>query len=699
VLLCGGVLLLPYAPWLCWLTPIIGAMLTPLFTIAPRKIKKYAPVAFVAAGLVFSVSLIPDALTGNMVDYQIPWTSSLGVNLGVLVDPLSVLMSNIVNCVGLLVTIFSLEYMRGEPGLTRYWFFTQLFIGGLSLVVMADNLLLLYIGWEIVGVCCCAMVTFWYKDSQKAHYGLKTFMILRVGDVLLLASILIMYTYSHTFDFASLQNDISWIRDLSTSGLLLVTALMFFGGAIAKSAQFPLHVWLPDAMPSTPASFNAITEVLAGVYLVARTLPMFHSALGNCGELALFFLAVAWVGVFTALLGASMAVVQRNLIRVLAYSIISQYALMIVGLGVGGLMINPAVGYLAGNLHLMADAIISGLLFLSAAAILHTVHSEDMFDMGGLKARMPITFKCMIIGALATIGIPPLSGFWSEESIYNATLKLAQEANNQGNFNLMLSAYGLYILLLITAAVTTFYILRMIGLVFGQKSKHIEKLEKEGKPIKEVSPLMWIPMGIVALATIIMGVLAPFIIGGFHEFFSPLLHQGITPNSIIDVITKTFLSPTFGITCAALAVGGYPAYQMYIAHRVNPDNVTSKHLHLKKIHTFLRNRCYINTLYYKIADETKLLSKVVHKRLELGSIDAFNYAVAGFFKRISKAAHKKLELGGIDALNYLIAQNTVKFCQTFRKTHTGVLSWNMVWVMLGITLLSILLFVFGGHIP
>ena len=665
-------MLLPYAPWLCWLSPIIGAVITPLFTLAPCKLRKYAPVAFVASSVVFSLSLIPDTLMGNMVNYQIPWTSSLNANLGVLVDPLSVLMSNIINCIGLLVTIFSLEYMQGEPGLTRYWFFTQLFIGGLSLVVMADNLLLLFIGWEIVGICCCAMVTFWYKDSQKAHYGLKTFLILRVGDVLLLASILIIYAYSHTFNFAGLQNNIGWIRDLSISGLLLVTTLMFFGGALAKSAQFPLHVWLPDAMPGTPASFNAITEVLAGVYLVARTLPIFHSALGACGEIALFFLAVAWIGAFTALLGASMAVVQRNLIRVLAYSIISQYALMIVGLGVGGLMANPAVGYLAGNLHLMADAIISGLLFLSAAAILHTVHSEDMFDMGGLKARMPITFKCMAIGALATIGIPPLSGFWSEESIYSATLDLAQEASNQGSFNLMLSAYGLYILLMITATVTTFYILRMMGLVFGQKSKHIEKLEHGGRPIKEVSPIMWVPMAIVALTTIIMGVLAPFIITGFHEFFSPLLNQGITPYSIVDVIKKMFLSPTFGMTCAALAIGGYPAYQMYITQRVNPDNVTNKHLYLKKIHTFFQNRCYIDTLYYKIVDKTKALSKIMHKHLELGGIDAFNY---------------------------LIAQNTVKFCQAFRKTHTGVLSWSMIGVMLGIPLLLILLFVFGGHIP
>jgi len=183
---------------------------------------------------------------------------------------------------------------------------------------------------------------------------------------------------------------------------------------------------------------------------------------------------------------------------------------------------------------------------------------------------------------------------------------------------------------------------------------------------------MWVPMAIVALTTIIMGVLAPFIITGFHEFFSPLLNQCINHYSIVDVIKKTFLSPTFGMTCAALAIGGYPAYQMYITRRVNPGNVSDKHPYLKEIHTFFQNRCYIDTLYYEIADKTKALSKVMHKHLELGGIDAFNY---------------------------LIAQNAMKFCQAFRKTHTGILSWSMIGVMLGIPLLLILLFVLGGYIP
>jgi len=676
-------LLLPYAPWLCWLIPVIGAVFTPIFARINPKLRNYAPVAFVAVAVVFSFSMIPDVFTGKAVnwvsgktlgdipyDWQTPWIGSLGINLGVLVDPLSVLMTSVVCSIGLLILIFSLGYMRGDPGLTRYWFLTQLFIGGLSMVVMAGNLLQLYIGWEIIGVCCYALVSFWYRDPQNARYGLKTFLVLRVGDVFLLASILIMYFYSETFNFG----DINLVK-LSESGLLLITALMLFAGAISKSAQFPLHVWLPDALPASPASFNAITEVLAGVFLVARVLPMFHDALvfEGCGELTLFFLAVAWIGTLTALLGASMAMVQRNIVKVLSYSIISQYAYMMVGLGVGGLMTDRTAGYLAGNLHLMVDAIISGLLFLSAAAILHRVQSQDMFKMGGLKTRMPITFICMAIGALATIGIPPLSGFWSEESIYSAILKLAQEAGNQGRFTLMLSAYGLYILLMITAAITAFYILRMMGMVFGgKKSKHIEKLEDEGAPVKEVSPIMWVPMGVAALSTVVIGVLAPFFITGFHEFFSPLLGRGMAHESFIDILREAFLSPSFGMTCVALVIGGYSAYRLYITRQADPVKLTEDHPFLRNIHKFLWNRCYIDALYNKIADGTKELSRVACKHVEIGVFDAFNYFVAECIE---------------------------KFYQAFRKMQTGVLSWNMILVMLGATLLLILMLLSGWFAP
>jgi NADH-quinone oxidoreductase subunit L len=692
---------------------VVGAVFTPIFAKINPKLKNYAPVVFAAASVVFSFSMIPDVFTGTVVDWasgktlgpipydwQTPWVGSLGINLGVIVDPLSVLMTSLVCSIGLLVLTFSIGYMRGDPGLTRYWFLTQLFIGGLSMVVMSSNLLQLYIGWEVVGVSCYALVSFWYRNPQNARYGLKTFLVLRVGDVLLLASILTMYFYSGTFNFLALKQSNRWIMELSRSGLLLTTAIMFFAGAVSKSAQFPLHVWLPDALPSSPASFNAITEVLAGVFLVARALPMFHEALvGGCEELILFFLVVAWTGAFTALLGASMAMVQRNIVKVLSYSIISQYAYMMASLGVGGLMTNRTAGYLAANLHLMVDAVVSGLLFLSAAAIIHRVQSQDMFDMGGLRTHMPITFKCMAVGALATIGIPPLSGFWSEESIYAATLEHAQEASQQGNFNLMLSAYGLYILLIITAAITTFYVLRMMGMVFGRKkSRHLKKLEREGKPVKEVTPIMWVPMGVAALATVIIGVLAPFFITEFHKFFSPLIGQNMIHEGSIDVLRAAFLTPSFGVTCVALAIGGYPAYRLYITSKTDPTRITEEHQFLRSIHKFLWNRCFLNSFSHAVASLFRIASEIMYKSLEHG-IDAFNFAAASFFRRLSNIMYKNPELKGIDALNYFLARLITSFCQRFRKTHTGVLDYNMLAAFIGAVLVIALLILFGGLIP
>jgi NADH:ubiquinone oxidoreductase subunit 5 (subunit L)/multisubunit Na+/H+ antiporter MnhA subunit len=265
-----------------------------------------------------------------------------------------------------------------------------------------------------------------------------------------------------------------------------------------------------------------------------------------------------------------------------------------------------------------------------------------------------------------------LSGFWSEESIYSATLGLAQEFGEQGSFMLMLSVYGLYLVMIATAAVTTFYVIRMMGVVFGRKSKHIEKLEGEESPIEEVSPIMWVPMGIAAVATVVIGVLAPFVITGFHEFLPPLLNQSVVQEGFIDILIKAFVSPGFGVTCIALAIGAYPAYQLYVACKVDPAKLTKEHAFLKKIHHFLWNRCHF---------------------------DSLNYAVAGFFRRLSSVMYEYPELRGIDALNYFIAHRVTSFARRFRKTHTGVLSYNMLTAFVGVIILIVLLLLFGGIIP
>ncbi len=675
-----------------------------MFKKGQSRFRDYLAVASVGIGTLFSFSMIPDIFAGNILPWRISW---FHLELGILVDPLSVLMACVVNGIGLLVAVFSVEYMRRDPSLSRYWFLIQLFIGGLVLVVVADNLLLLFIGWEIVGVSCSALVAFWHQDPEKAHYGLKTFLILRVGDILLLISILIIYAHSNTFSLYDLLYDLqqngSWIVDLSNSGLLLITMMMLFGGAIAKSALFPLHVWLPDALPSSPASFNALTEVLAGAFLVARFLPMLQPLRTECVELAFFFSTVAWIGAFTALLAALMAMVERNVIRVLVYSIISQYAFVMVGLGVGGLMENPVLGYIAANMHLMVDAVSSALLFLCAASLLYATGSQNMFEMPRqVRNKMPTTFKCMTVGALALIGIPPLSGFWSEEAISGTTLKLVHEASAHGDFSLAISAFGLYALLMITTMITAFFTIRMMARVFGEVRDE-DILEK--KTVNEVPTTMWIPMSIAALITVIIGVSAPFIILGFREFFSPVLPGRMTTHGgPVDIIAEALFSPATAVTGVVLLVGILPAYRLYVSRESDPVKLTETRGFLKKAYGFLWNRCYIDALYYKLANGAVKISQACYRYLELEGIEKLEFSgfsevyhdMAQWAESFSHWVHVHIELKGFDAFNYSFAKRMANLSQKLRKTHTGILSYNMLAVSLGIALLSFLLLFLGG---
>jgi len=725
--------LLPYAPWLCWLIPMIGAVLTPLFASVHRKLRDYAPVAFVGASVVFSLSMIPDVLTGNAVDWisgevlgtipldwQIPWVSSLGVNVGVLVDPFNILMAIVVSSIGLLVTLFSVGYMRGEPSLTRFWFLIQLFIAGYVVIVIADNLLFMFIGWEIVGLCCAGLAAFWYKDPNKAHTGLKIFLVLHVADVLLLASLLIIFAYSHTLNIMELSQNNNWMGDLSRSGLLFVTALMFFGGAVGKAAQFPLQEWLPDALAASPSSFNALTECLAGPFLMARVLPIFHvaSLMGYSG-MTNFFLVMSFFGAFTAVISGLMAMVQVNIFKLLSYAISSVIGYMMAAFGLAGLMADMSWGYLAGTFLLTIDAFVTALLFLSAAYISYAVGSDSLHHMSSFKDR--IAHRSMEVGALALAGIPLLSGFWCTNWIQTVAWDFAQEAGLRGQFTLMISGYLIFALLIIGAGITAFYGLRMMGLVFGKKDH-----KPEGKVVKRFPFLMRGSLTATLLITAFLDFLALLLIWPFNKFLAPLPFLGqLTFDSVFEVLVYIVPSISTVLTCVAVAFGGYPAYRLYIARTADAGRFTKKHRFLDASHKLLRNRLYINAFYNKVAYSTlflsqklrnslehgidasnyfvagffRRLSETMYKYLELRGIDASNYFVAGFFRRLSEIMYKYLELRGIDALNYLVASLFTAFNRRFRKIQTGVLSYNMLLAFIGATLLVVLLFLFGGYIP
>jgi NADH-quinone oxidoreductase subunit L len=635
-------------------------------------------------GAFFSFSMILDILAGQILDLRIPWLYN---EFGVLVDPLSVLMASVITCIGFLVTVFSVGYMREEKSLARFWFLIQLFIGGYVIIVVADNLLFMFIGWEIVGICCTGLAAFWYKDPNKARVGLKTFMLLHVADVLLLASILIIYHYSHTLNIMELQQNNNWIGDLSRSCLLFVTALMFFGGAVGKAAQFPLQEWLPDALAASPSSFNALTECLAGPFLMVRVLPIFHEAslLGYSGMVN-FFLVMAIVGAVTAVVSALLAVVQVNVFRVLSYGISSVIGYMMAAYGLAGLMADMNMGYLAGTFLLTVDAFVSALLFLTAAYISYGVGSDNLHYMGCFKSR--IAHRSMEVGALALGGVPPLSGFWCTNWIQSVAWDFAGEASINNQFMLMVFGYVVFALLIIGAGITAVYGLRMMGLVF----KKVNQKSEENVP-KEIPYLMRISLVSTLAVTMFVDFLALLLIPSFNKFLLPLLGT-LNFNNIVSVLTYLVPSESTILTCIAVAVGGYPAYKLYIKRRTSPAKVIQEHRFLRRVYSFLLKGCYINAFYQEVADRTTAFSRIIYKRLEL-SIDALNYAVALFFRRLSNITYDYSELKGIDALNYFIANLTTSFSKRFRKTHTGVLGYNMLAAFIGVIVVIVLLFAFG----
>lgn len=698
--------MLPYAAWLCWGFPIIGALLTPFFAKIHPKLRDYAAVLMGLLGAVFAFSMITDIMSGSAFtgtkwsEVTFVWLAIPGLptlEFGMLLDPLSVFMACVATGVGFLILVYSLGYMKGDSSLTRYWFLMQFFIGGMTLLVMANNLLQTFIGWEIVGLCSYALIGFWYnkpemmRDDQlgelsegdyNSHCGLKAFLVTRIGDVGLLIAIIFIFFFTvsagnPTFNYQVLLSDFTWLTNMVVvlnGGLLLGILFLFFLGPIGKSAQFPLHIWLPEAMagPTTvSALIHAAAMVKAGVYLVARMMPILVEAYLTVAspllELVLqnFFLIVACIGAFTAFLAASMAIVSRELKKVLAYSTVSQLGYMFLALGLFAITAHGVEGYFAANFHLATHAVFKALLFLSAGAVLHTVHSKDMFNMGGLRKKMPITFICMLFGALSLSGVPPFAGFWSKELVFASAWELVAGG--------VMIGYILFAAAAITGAMTFFYSLRMIGLTFmGDPSKHVLDLEREHK-VHEAPKVMWVPLAILAFTTLIFGFLQPFLYTYFFGQWNSIYTATVDPFTIFSLYSYTFIhtftSPTFLITIGILLLGGIPGYFFYIRRSWNAESFIGERGIRHGIHSFLYNRWYYNRALYKIF------------------VDGTN--------RLSKGLFKHIEEGIFDRFNYLVADATSDLSRFFRKIQTGVHSWNMILLLLS-TLIMLILLLFGG---
>lgn len=416
------------------------------------------------------------------------FTETLQIDMGFLIDPISVMMLVVVSTISLMVHMYSRGYMEDDPGFTKFFAFLGLFTFSMYGLVLATNLFQIYIFWELVGVSSFLLIGYYYTKNSAVAAAKKAFIVTRFADFGFLIGILIIGFYTGTFDFETLNNPegaaiLNW-ASTSYMGLSVITwalILIFIGGA-GKSAMFPLHIWLPDAMEGpTPVSalIHAATMVVAGVYLVARLFPMYYMV-----EEGFALQIVAYTGAFSSLFAAVIAITQTDIKRVLAFSTMSQLGYMMMALGVSGFEGHDGVGFMASMFHLFTHAMFKALLFLGAGSVIHAVHSNYLKDMGGLRIYMPITNITFLVAALAIAGVPPLAGFWSKDEILVAAYE---------------NSKLLYIVGVIVAGLTAFYIFRLyFGIFWGRQTTY------EHKPHE--SPFsMTIPLIILAILSFGVG--------------------------------------------------------------------------------------------------------------------------------------------------------------------------------------------------
>jgi len=519
-----------------------------------HKVRDWFAATIVGITFLLAVSLLLDVQSGRTIDSSIPWLSAYGFTVTAHVDGLAAFLAVVVNSLGFLIVVYSQGYMGHETGLPRYYSLVLLFIGAMTGLVLAGNFLQLYIFWEIVGICSAFLIAFWYDKPEAVRAGLKAFLVTRVGDAALLIGFVSLYVNTGSVDFQKLGTLAS--QGIIPVSLLTTTGILILVGAMGKSAQVPLHVWLPDAMegPTTvSALIHAATMVNAGVYLVARTYPIFSSS-------STWITTVGWVGIISALLAASIATVTTDIKRVLAYSTISQLGLMFAALGTG-----TSGGWFASQFHLMSQGFFKALGFLAAGSIIHMLGTRDMREMGGLRKRMPLTFIAFLFSTLALTGVPPFVGFWSKDLIITE-LSLA-------NMNIQA------LLVLVVSMLTSFYMFRALFKVFfGRESKIAQE-----KDLHEAPKIMTIPLMILSACVVILGFT--------EENAASLL--GLTGTPVLELATV-------GASILAILVGFAPSYFAFYLGRPNPATLLQKHPALQSLRNMILAGYGFDALYLAV---------------------------------------------------------------------------------------------------
>ncbi len=550
--------------WLIPALPAFSYLFITLFTRRHRQLSAALSILSMGICFILSVGILLQLLgldpSARVVTFSVTWLeiAPWKAQVGILIDPLGSNMLIVVTLVSLLVQIYSLGYMHDDEGFAPYYSYLSLFTASMLLLVLSTSFLQLFVGWELVGLCSYLLIGFWYHKPEAADACKKAFITNRVGDMFFLMGVITIGMKFQTFDFAQVQTLVtSGIADHSLPTLFVAgIALLLFGGAVGKSAQFPLHVWLPDAMEGpTPVSalIHAATMVAAGVFMVARTYLLFSAD-------PTAMTAVAWTGGFTALFAATIALAQNDIKRILAYSTLSQLGYMILALGCGG--------FTQGMFHLTTHACFKALLFLGAGSVIHGLHHQDIWHMGGLARKMKVTAYTFAVATLAIAGIFPLAGFFSKDAILDAV----KESTVPGHEILYAAA-------VFTAFLTAFYMFRLFFVVFAGEPRdaHAHDHAHES-PLSMTGPLV-----VLALLSIVVGWLNWPGFDGYSKF----LHYGNAAPAEFDW-TMGWVSVGIAVLGILLAACFY-YWKVFSAEKMAQT--------FRPIHLLLKNKYYVDEFY------------------------------------------------------------------------------------------------------
>jgi NADH-quinone oxidoreductase subunit L len=666
------------------LLPLLGFVLVIFFGKRLSRQGDWLETSVITAALALSFIVLSQklmhyphemlALNFTWVDFQnVPGIGPLKIVLGVGIDNLAAIMLVVVTLISTLVHFFSIGYMHGDVRYSRYFAFLGIFSFSMLMIVVANNLFMLYVGWELVGLSSYLLIGHWYEKKSASDAAMKAFIVNRIGDIGFFVGIMILFANFHTFNLQQIFEAIhSGHIPFGSEGWLTAAGVLIFCGAIGKSAQFPLHVWLPDAMEGpTPVSalIHAATMVAAGVYLVARTFPLFT---GDA------LMVVAYIGAITAFISATIAIAQNDIKKVLAYSTISQLGYMVLGLGVGA--------YTAGFFHLVTHAMFKAGLFLGSGSVIHAMHhalhhqndhhtdAQDIRNMGGLKSKMPVTYWTFLIYTLAISGVPLTSGFLSKDSILAGTLAFSSLTGHS-----LIPIIGFFV-----AGLTAFYMFRLVILTFYGEHTDAHRFEH----IRESPKIMTVPLTILAI-------LSFFIFYSYNPldasngWITKSLErpESVVPASVAAASTEVFEeahhhahNTAMMLSLLVAGIGIAVAFATYYWKKISAEKIAGS---LSPLHKFLMNKWGFDDFYMGVVVNGTLAMTNMWKWFDDTIIDgAVNGA--GAITKVTSFISGKFDNVVIDGLVNLTAYLSGFSGLVLRKFQTGKVQTYIVFVVFGV---------------